>query len=184
VSHPISLRDFPWFFVLVLRVSSTRSRTRRCGNEYDYEFHFIKYEYGAEPRVRNFKNQLQGWHGPVAIRLCAKPKAHRHENTGTRSTLVAWMPTCLGAFHGRLLPIQRVNPDPQLAGSYGIRNDLGFWMQVDFDASCHRKPPVAFKPNLLGSDHVLFGLAQSLHEERIDRSDHFSKSVLKCHATR
>jgi hypothetical protein len=60
VSHPISLRDFPWFFLLVLRVSSTRSRTRRYGNEYDYEYHFIEYKYGAEPRVRNFKTRQRG----------------------------------------------------------------------------------------------------------------------------
>jgi hypothetical protein len=45
VSHPISLRDSVWFFVLVLRVSSTRTLTRRYGNEYDYEYHFIDYEY-------------------------------------------------------------------------------------------------------------------------------------------
>ena len=61
-SHPISLRDFPWFFVLVLRVSSTRTRTRRYGNEYEYEYHFIEYEYGAEPRVRNFKTGASGWY--------------------------------------------------------------------------------------------------------------------------
>ena len=59
-SHPISLRDFPWFFVLVLRVSSTRTRTRRYGDEYEYEYHFIEYEYGAEPRVRNFKTRQRG----------------------------------------------------------------------------------------------------------------------------
>ena len=38
-------RCFPWFFVLVLRVSSTRTRTRRYGIEYEYEYHFIEYEY-------------------------------------------------------------------------------------------------------------------------------------------
>ena len=36
-------RCFPWLFVLVLRVSSTR--TRRYGIEYEYEYHFIEYEY-------------------------------------------------------------------------------------------------------------------------------------------
>ena len=35
-------RCFPWLFVLVLRVSSTRTRTRRYGIEYEY--HFIEYE--------------------------------------------------------------------------------------------------------------------------------------------
>jgi hypothetical protein len=39
----VSIRDFPRFFVLITRVSSTRTRRNRF--EYEYEYHFIEYEY-------------------------------------------------------------------------------------------------------------------------------------------
>jgi hypothetical protein len=48
-SHPISLRDSPWFFVIVLRVSSTLTRTRRHGNENEYKYHFMEYENEGSP---------------------------------------------------------------------------------------------------------------------------------------
>ena len=60
VSQPLSLRDSPWFFVLVLRVSSTRTRTRRCGNEYDYEYHFIEYEYERNQECATSKRVSEG----------------------------------------------------------------------------------------------------------------------------
>jgi hypothetical protein len=52
-------RCFPWIFVLVLRVSSTR--TRRYGIEYEYEYHFIEYEYD--------KSQISATSSPLAAGL-------------------------------------------------------------------------------------------------------------------
>jgi len=90
-SYPISLRDSPWFFLLVLRVSSTRTRTRRYGNEYEY--HFIEYEYEGNPECATSKRASEGIHVEqdrsaeplLALRAGSAPRVASALRAGIRS---------------------------------------------------------------------------------------------------
>jgi hypothetical protein len=74
VSHSLSLRDSTWFFLLVLRVSSTRTRIRSCGNDYDSEYHFIEYAYERNQECATSKRTPC----PLIASLSAFPYLHPH----------------------------------------------------------------------------------------------------------
>ena len=51
----LQIRVMPGFFVLVLSVSGTCTRTRK--HRIEYEYHFIEHEYERMPTERNFKKR-------------------------------------------------------------------------------------------------------------------------------
>ena len=93
-------RCFPWLFVLVLRVSSTR--TRKYGIEYEY--HFIEYEYEYDESQNSATSEL----------------ARRVELLGTIA--LHWKTPLLA--HGRSIVPNRSEPEATVASKTNSRKTV------------------------------------------------------------